>query len=44
MHGGLSREDLDPDPIVQFERWFRDARDNGLDNPNAFSLATAGAD
>lgn len=44
MYAGLSRDDLDPDPIVQFERWFLDARDNGLDNPNAFSLATAGKD
>ena len=44
LHAGLSRADLDPDPIVQFERWFRDAREAGLDNRNAFSLATCAGD
>lgn len=40
MYAGLSREDLDDDPVVQFEQWFLDAQTNGLDNPNALSLAT----
>ena len=44
MYAGLTRDDLDSDPVAQFERWFLDARDNGLNNPNALSLATAGTD
>lgn len=44
MYAGLSRGDLAPDPLVQFEKWFVEARDNGLNNSNAFSLATAGDD
>ena len=41
---GLDRDDLDDDPIRQFERWFEDARTAGILEPNAMSLATAGAD
>jgi len=41
MYAGLSRDELDEDPVVQFGQWFADARGNGLDNPNALSLATA---
>jgi pyridoxamine 5'-phosphate oxidase len=37
---GLHREDLDPDPIRQFETWFRQATELGLHEPNAMSLAT----
>jgi len=44
MYAGLSRDDLHPDPLVQFEQWFIEAHDNGLNNPNALSLATAGTD
>ena len=44
MYAGLSRADLDPDPFRQFERWFREATGGGLNNPNALSLATVGAD
>ena len=44
MYAGLSRGDLDDDPVVQFEKWFIDAQENGLDNPNALSLATVGTD
>ena len=36
----LDREDLDDDPVVQFERWFREACDAGYPDPNAMSLAT----
>lgn len=43
-YAGLSRDDLADDPIDQFERWFREANDNGLDNANALSLATVGKD
>ena len=35
--------DLDPDPHVQFERWFAEAGDAGVRYPEAMSLATATA-
>jgi pyridoxamine 5'-phosphate oxidase len=35
---------LDPDPLVQLERWLADATDAGLELPNAFALATADGD
>jgi pyridoxamine 5'-phosphate oxidase len=41
---GLSREDLASHPVAQFQTWFEDARSAGLLEPNAMSLATAGAD
>ena len=44
MYAGLSREDLAPDPVVQFERWFREATAADLLTPNALSLATAAPD
>ena len=34
-------EDLDPDPIVQLQRWLDDATEEGLPHPNAMALATA---
>ena len=40
----LEREDLDDDPIVQFEHWFRDACDSDRMDPNAMTLSTADAD
>jgi pyridoxamine 5'-phosphate oxidase len=39
--GKLSRNDMDPDPIKQFERWFAEAQQSGIKDPNAMSLATA---
>jgi len=36
----LDREDLDEDPIVQFEDWFAYACDTVPMDPNAFSIAT----
>ncbi len=44
MYAGLSRADLHEDPIVQFERWFKDATEAPLHTPNALSLATATPD
>lgn len=38
---GLDVGDLDPDPIVQFERWFKEAVAAGLPEPTAMALATA---
>jgi pyridoxamine 5'-phosphate oxidase len=40
----LHREDLDPDPIVQFNRWFGEAQRAGALDPNAMSLATVADD
>ena len=37
---GLNREDLNNDPVQQFELWFQDARNAGILEPNAMSLAT----
>jgi pyridoxamine 5'-phosphate oxidase len=38
--GGLSRADLDPSPMAQFERWLEQAVRAGLADPTAMSLAT----
>lgn len=40
----LREEDLDPDPLAQFARWFAEARDTGVFEPEAVALATASAD
>jgi pyridoxamine 5'-phosphate oxidase len=40
----LNEEDLGPDPIVAFERWFRLAGEVGEPQPNAMALATATPD
>jgi pyridoxamine 5'-phosphate oxidase len=46
--GALSEDDLAPGPLEQFERWYDDARraaaEGRLVEPNAMTLATAGAD
>jgi pyridoxamine 5'-phosphate oxidase len=41
---GLDLGDLDPDPVVQFRRWFAVARRAGVHQPEAMALATVGAD
>lgn len=41
---GLSRADLDPDPMVQWQRWFSEAERAGCVEPNAFVLSTVDAD
>ncbi len=41
---GISRADLHADPVEQFTRWFEQAMQAKLLEPNAMSLATAGAD
>lgn len=38
---GLNEADLNPDPILQFERWFQDASNAGVFEPGAACLATA---
>ncbi len=37
---GLDVADLDPDPLVQFQRWFEAAVAAGVPEPNAMTLAT----
>ncbi|MGP9831982.1 pyridoxamine 5'-phosphate oxidase [Marinobacter sp. NSM] len=41
---GLDREHLNDDPVAQFQAWFNDARNAGILEPNAMSLATTGSD
>lgn len=41
---GLHREDLDENPIRQFERWFKQAVELEVHEPNAMSLATVDPD
>jgi len=36
----MRRIDMDPDPIAQFDRWFREATDSGIYLPDAMTLAT----
>ena len=40
---GLDEADLHPDPIEQFKVWFEEAREGGVVEPNAMTLATASA-
>ena len=40
---GLTRDDLKTDPFKQFEKWFQEATEAELPEPNAMSLATASA-
>lgn len=44
VNKGLHKEDLDENPIKQFEKWFNNAIDLDLIEPNAMSLATVGKD
>jgi len=44
MSTGIDRENLDVDPILQFETWFTQAKESGVEDANAFSLATADSD
>jgi pyridoxamine 5'-phosphate oxidase len=41
---GLDEKEIDPDPIKQFQSWFRDARAENLILPEAMTLATATKD
>ena len=40
----LSESDLEKDPIRQFEKWWNEALDSGIDEVNAMTLATATKD
>jgi pyridoxamine 5'-phosphate oxidase len=37
---GLTEHEVDPDPLRQFQKWFREALDAGIREPNAMVLAT----
>ena len=41
---GLSRSNLDPDPVKQFDRWYQVARKTHIYWPNSVALATATSD
>jgi pyridoxamine 5'-phosphate oxidase len=41
---GLERHDLCEDPIEQWHRWYTDAVDAGVAEPNAMTVATTGLD
>ena len=43
LQGALRREDLASDAMEQFERWFQQASDAQIFQPNAMSLATVSA-
>jgi pyridoxamine 5'-phosphate oxidase len=40
----MEASDLDPDPLRQFQVWFEDAREAGIEAPESMALATAGSD
>lgn len=40
----LVEAEADPDPVVQFDRWFQEAVGGEIYEPNAMALATVGAD
>jgi len=44
MRAGLSEADAHPDPLLQFERWFKDALAAKLPLANAMTLATVAAE
>lgn len=39
---GLMEEDSHPDPMQQFDRWFKEASSTGLQEPNAMAIASVG--
>jgi pyridoxamine 5'-phosphate oxidase len=41
--GELTRQDLNGDPILQFDSWFKQAQQSDIKDPSAMSLATADA-
>lgn len=41
---GLDVDDLDPDPFVQWRRWFLEALDAGATEPSAMVVSTVGLD
>ena len=44
LQDALRRRDLDTNPLEQFPRWLGDARESGIQDPTAMTLATTGPD
>jgi pyridoxamine 5'-phosphate oxidase len=44
LREGLAEEDLDQNPFLQFEKWFKQALESKIYSPNAFTLATVSVD
>lgn len=44
MRKRIGHEDLESDPMRQFEKWYREASRSGSDRPEAFALATSSRD
>lgn len=40
----LDLKDCDPDPLAQFKKWFDEALNSKIDEPNAFTLSTVDGD
>ncbi|MGB3209196.1 MAG: pyridoxamine 5'-phosphate oxidase [Desulforhopalus sp.] len=43
LRGGLSRSSLESDPVIQFTKWFDQARKTEIADPTAMALATVGS-
>ena len=43
LKGGLNRDNLDPNPVMQFSGWFEQARNTSIVDPTAMVLATVSA-
>jgi pyridoxamine 5'-phosphate oxidase len=43
-NAGLDAADLDPDPLLQWQRWYDEAVAAGVSEPNAMALSTLGED
>ena len=43
LKGGLDRDDLNDDPIEQFQHWLKQAVDADLPDPTAMTVATVDA-
>ena len=44
LHGGLSSDNLQSNPIGQFQHWLQQAVDAKVQDPTAMSIATVSAD
>ncbi len=42
LQGGLSKSDLNSDPVLQFSQWFEQAQETSVADPTAMILATVG--
>lgn len=40
----LDRKDVHPDPVLQFEKWFKEAVDAKVNEPNAMCISTVSAE